>query len=127
MGVPTYGRTFTLRSPREVVIGSRVLGNGALGEFSKTEGILTYYEICDRIENHGWTKIVDKTNGPYAFKDDQWVSYDDPETVDQKGEYVKEHNFAGMAIWDMDRDDFKGSCYGVKSPLTRAAHIALLH
>ena len=70
---------------------------------------------------------MDKSTGPYAFKDDQWVSYDDPQTVDLKGVYVKKENFAGIAVWDTDRDDFKGSCYGVKSTITRAAHIALLH
>jgi hypothetical protein len=42
-----------------------------------------YHEICLNIKNNGWNKVKgDKcTVGPHAYKGNQWVGYDDLETV----------------------------------------------
>ena len=48
--------------------------------------------------------------GPYAFKDDEWVSFDDIDTIQQKTEFLKLMELGGAMIWALDLDDFKGSC-----------------
>lgn len=41
-----------------------------------------YYQICEKIQNEGWTKVSGgETAGPYAFSGDQWVSYMDVKAV----------------------------------------------
>ena len=42
-----------------------------------------YHEICLNIKNNGWTKVKGSkcTVGPHAYKGNQWVGYDDLETV----------------------------------------------
>lgn len=44
MGIPTFGRTFTLTSS-EAGVGAPTSGPGIAGQFTKEEGILAYYEV----------------------------------------------------------------------------------
>lgn len=43
-------------------------------------------QICDKIQNRGWTVVKDEEGrmGPYAYHDDQWVGFDDQETIKRK-------------------------------------------
>jgi chitinase len=34
-----------------------------------------------------------------------WVSYDDPESVAAKAQYVREHRLGGVVIWELGGDD----------------------
>jgi len=45
--------------------------------------------------------------GPYAFKGDQWVGFDDVDTIAYKSKYVKEMGLGGAMIWALDLDDFR--------------------
>lgn len=44
MGIPTFGRSFTLASS-ETGVGAPISGPGLSGQFTKEEGILAYYEV----------------------------------------------------------------------------------
>lgn len=48
LGIPFYGQTFTLKSPKENTIGSDVTGPGNPGPYTKQPGMAAYYEICYR-------------------------------------------------------------------------------
>jgi chitinase len=37
-----------------------------------------------------------------------------------KTDFAYEFNLAGIMVWSIDTDDFKGSCNGKKFPLLRA-------
>lgn len=45
--------------------------------------------------------------GPYAFKGDQWVSFDDVDIIKKKVNFIKSLNLAGGMIWALDLDDFR--------------------
>lgn len=47
MGIPAFGRSFTLASSKTGV-GAPISGPGLPGQFTKEEGILAYYEVCTR-------------------------------------------------------------------------------
>ena len=64
--------------------------------------------------------------GPYAFKGNQWVGYDDENIVRAKAQYVNEKNLGGIMFWSIDNDDFRGNCHGRPYPLIEAAKEALL-
>ena len=51
-----------------------------------------------------------KRMGPYAYGGDEWVSFDDIDTIQQKTEYVRSMGLGGAMIWALDLDDFKGTC-----------------
>lgn len=65
--------------------------------------------------------------GPYAYKDDQWVGYDDEAIARKKSEYVVKLGLGGIMFWSIDNDDFRGECHGKPFPIIEAAKEALLN
>ena len=45
IGIPTYARTFTLRSSSDSSLGALVTGGGAAGTYTREGGFLAYYEV----------------------------------------------------------------------------------
>lgn len=128
LGIPTYGRSYTLVNADATDIGSPAEAPGDKGEFTKEKGYLAYYEICKRVKDEDWTVVdVDPNSvGPYAYKDNQWVGYDDDEIARKKSRYVVENNLGGIMFWSIDNDDFRGDCHGKPFPIIEAAKEAYL-
>lgn len=122
LGVPSYGQSFTLANAQNHGLNAASSGPGQAGPISKAPGTLAYYEICDKTKRNGWTVVRDPQNkiGPYAYKDNQWVSYDDVDNIRAKAKYVKSKNLGGGMIWTVDFDDFNNSCGCGKNPLLTA-------
>ncbi|KAI5633063.1 glycosyl hydrolases family 18 domain-containing protein [Phthorimaea operculella] len=134
MGIPLYGQAFTLEN-RVGSIGEFGMGlnlpaasGGEAGEYTRAKGFLAYYEICDRIRNQGWKVVRDSQQrmGPYAFKDNQWVSFDDQEIIKKKVNFIKSLDLAGGMVWAMDLDDFRNRCGQGKHPLLNTIKDGLL-
>uniref|UniRef100_T1GUD7 Chitinase n=1 Tax=Megaselia scalaris TaxID=36166 RepID=T1GUD7_MEGSC len=113
LGVPFYGRTFTLENEANNGIGVPTLGPGNAGEYTKESGFLAYYEICTGSWNHVWSN---EQSVPYAYSGNQWVGYDNPESIRLKVEYMSSKGLAGIMIWSIETDDFLGKC-GSVNPL----------
>lgn len=129
LGIPTYGRSYTLLNEESTEIGSPTDGPGDQGDATREKGYLAYYEICQSLkEDEGWTVVQPnaKAVGPYAFKGNQWVGYDDEQIVRRKGEYVVANGLGGIMFWAIDNDDFRGACFGKPYPLIEAAKEAML-
>ena len=84
MGMPLYGQSFTLSSVSANGLNAPAPVAGQAGAFTRQAGFLSYYEICDKIRNEDWTVSHQTVMGPYAYKGNQWVSYDDPAAIRQK-------------------------------------------
>ncbi|XP_069696039.1 endochitinase-like [Periplaneta americana] len=112
VGVPTYGRTYTLAGSDNKP-GAAITGEGNPGPYTSSSGVLAYYEIC----LNQWPRQWDDTaKCPYAFQGNQWVGYDDPESVQIKMDFIKQRGYGGAMTWTVDMDDFRGVC-GSKYPL----------
>uniref|UniRef100_A0A5F4WA68 Chitinase-3-like protein 1 n=1 Tax=Callithrix jacchus TaxID=9483 RepID=A0A5F4WA68_CALJA len=125
MGIPTFGKSFTLASS-ETGVGAPVSGPGIPGRFTKEAGTLAYYEICDFLHGATVHRILGQ-QVPYATKGNQWVGYDDQESVKSKVQYLKDRQLAGAMVWALDLDDFQGSFCGrdLRFPLINAVKDAL--
>lgn len=120
LGLAAYGRTFTLVDAELNGLDSPVSGAGLAGEFTRERGSLAYYEICNRIKNKGWQrKWLTKDQVPYAHNDNQWVGYEDKQSIRIKSQYIKEKGLLGAMIWALDEDDFMNRCGEGKFPLLR--------
>uniref|UniRef100_A0A182RJC1 GH18 domain-containing protein n=1 Tax=Anopheles funestus TaxID=62324 RepID=A0A182RJC1_ANOFN len=106
VGLAAYGRTFTLRNSGSC--GTRVVATGAgrKGPFTGEAGTLAYYEVKDAFSSG---RIWDSEQCvPYAVSGDQWVSYDDPQSIRLKCEYINSEGLGGAMMWSIDQDEFQG-------------------
>lgn len=130
LGIPTYGRSYTLLNTEATEIGSPTDGPGEQGDATREKGYLAYYEICQSLKEDpaDWTVVHPNTKamGPYAFRGNQWVGYDDEEMARRKGDYVVANGLGGIMFWSIDNDDFRGMCHGKPYPLIEAAKDAML-
>ncbi|XP_045460333.1 chitinase-3-like protein 1 [Harmonia axyridis] len=111
MGLPLYGRTFTLSNPTLNGIGAPVVIGGRPGPYTQETGMLGYLEICELQQQGGWTvNWDDNTKTPYAYKGDQWIGYDNSESIRFKVQYAKDLNLGGIMIWSLETADFNGIC-----------------
>lgn len=108
-----------LENEAEHGLNAKAPGPGEAGEFTRAAGFLAYYEICDNLKNKGWTVVRDpeRRMGPYAYKGNQWVSFDDQEMIRIKSEYIRKMDLGGGMIWALDLDDFKNRCGEGRHPL----------
>jgi len=108
VGIPTYGRSFTMSGTNRKPPGVAFSSEGTSGPITQEPGILGYEEICMNIKHSGWTS-VDDPNGPYAFKNDQWVGYDTVTSARAKAAYVNANNLGGAMFWQTSTNDFNVS------------------
>ena len=80
---------------------------------------MSYYEVCIKINKNGWkVDYNDEQKVKYAYSNDQWVGYDDIETLKYKLDFAKQFNLGGIMVWSLDLDDFSGEhCNQGKYPL----------
>lgn len=125
LGVPCYGQSFTLSNAANHGLNAASSGGGQAGPFTRASGTLSYYEICNNVKKQGWTVVKNAQYGPYAYKGNQWVSYDDIETMGIKTKYIRDTKLGGTMIWALDMDDFQGTCGEGKYPLLSALNKGL--
>ena len=69
LGIPTYGRSFTLESAADASLSAKAIGVGKEGLSSATEGILGYNEICHNVLYSGWKReYLYEIGAPIAYK-----------------------------------------------------------
>ncbi|XP_059140739.1 chitinase-3-like protein 1 [Physella acuta] len=122
LGLATYGMTFTLVDEKNNGLRAPALGGGNGGRYTRQNGILAFYEICENLQHHNWTNHwIEDQQVPYTTKGDQWVGYDDVKSIRIKAErLINGYGLAGAFVWSVELDDFNGYCGGGKYPLLRA-------
>ncbi|XP_076060769.1 chitinase-3-like protein 2 [Oratosquilla oratoria] len=111
VGIPTYGHSWRLIFPGWNKVASPAVGPGIYN------GSVSYPEICKFLGN-GAQKVYDPVSKvPYAFKAQDWISYDDLQSTAAKVEWIKSNNFSGIMTWNLNCDDWRGSCSYIRFPL----------
>ncbi|KAL5291958.1 CHIA.2 family protein [Megaselia abdita] len=119
LGLAFYGRTFTLAKLANNGIGAAAPSPGHSGPFTKQPGFLGYNEIClDKTWNVVWDN---EQRVPYAYRGIQWVGYDNVQSIGEKVNYALSKNLAGVMIWSIETDDFRGDCGDGQYPLLNKA------
>jgi len=121
IGIPTYGHSYTLADANNNGVGATSYGGGEGGPYTVNWGTLGYSEICEYVQYQGWTRVWDDANKvPYAYRGNQWVGYDDIDSVTIKTQYAISKGLGGAMIWSFDTDDVRNSCGAGAIPLLKA-------
>ncbi|KAI2643596.1 carbohydrate-binding module family 18 [Xylaria nigripes] len=107
MGLGFYGRAFQLQDPGCSKPGCGFKGGATKGTCSDESGILSYREIMEITRNKKLKPVHDKEAGVkyITWNSDQWVSYDDADTFEEKKDLAKDLGLGGFLIWAIDQDD----------------------
>ncbi|CAK1593264.1 unnamed protein product [Parnassius mnemosyne] len=116
LGLPLFGRTFILEEPetKDIEFGSTpVKSEGFGGPYTKELGFMAYNEICLELTNNKnkWTRHWhDQSSTPYLRNGDRVITYDNARSLAVKVKKAMEYDLAGVMVWSIDTDDFKGLC-----------------
>ncbi|RSL86747.1 hypothetical protein CDV31_016357 [Fusarium ambrosium] len=107
MGIGFYGRSFQLADPACHKPACLFLGGAKPGPCTNNPGTLSYFEIMDIIDKYDLTPYWDKKDAVkyVTWGGDQWVSYDDKDTIKQKIEFANALGLGGLLIWAIDLDN----------------------
>ncbi|CAH1773111.1 unnamed protein product [Owenia fusiformis] len=118
VGIATYGMTFTLADANQNGVNASATGGGKKGKYTKEEGILSYFEICDYMKYGMKTVWMDEQMAPYGYHNNLWVGYDNQESITYKANNIRNRGLGGAFIWSVEMDDFNGkSCNQGRYPL----------
>lgn len=112
MGFGFYGRSFRLEDPDCSKPGCRFKGDARPGSCSSTSGIMMYYEIQALLDQDPKLKPVHDKEAAVnyvVYDKNQWVSYDNGTTFQQKLDWANDIGIGGSLIWASDTDDDKYS------------------
>ncbi|XP_064455910.1 endochitinase-like [Ornithodoros turicata] len=120
LGIPFFGRSFVLADKNQHGIDAPARPWAAIpGPYIGSGEILAYYEICTNIADGIATRVFDnETKCPYAYYDNQWVGYEDEESIGYKMDFVIREGLAGVMVFNNDMDDFQSFC-GTSNPLLK--------
>ena len=99
LGVAFYGRGFT---------GVKPVDHGLKQPYERFEGAHDYSELAAKfIGSQGFTRYWDdRAKAPYLWNSASrtFITYDDPQSITIKAQYVKEHHLGGMMFWELSED-----------------------
>lgn len=116
--VSANGHSYRLADSTNNKLRDRSIGPGTEGPYLGKQGDLSYLESCEMLKAGGWTKVWDdRQKAYYAYKSDQWISYETVESLTQKIDLAKSYQVGGLGMWNMEGDDIKNVCGGGHWPL----------
>ena len=80
VGIPLYGQTYKLSNPQNHELKASAKGYGESG----SGGSASYPQICQFLKNGAVRVFANDSLVPYAYKSDEWISYDDVTSVTLK-------------------------------------------
>ncbi|KAF5270888.1 hypothetical protein FQR65_LT05405 [Abscondita terminalis] len=126
VGIPIYGRTFTLQNTNSNNMGAPITGPGNPGPYTQEAGTMIYNEIYELLQTNQWTRKWDNVQKvPYLYKGNQWISYDDERSVALKAAYITCNDLGGAMVWSIDMDPIYVTVNG-KNPIINKIKLHLL-
>ena len=103
LGIPYYGRGYTLSNTSCTDIGCPYTGSSLPGPCTQSPGVLALREIDQIIKAKNLTsKLIHDEMVKQITWDDQWIGYDDRDTIGMKMKWGDEHCLGGPAVWSID-------------------------
>lgn len=98
IGIPFYGIKYT---------GVASTDNGGFYQDFDTGWAISYKDIAEKyLTNDSYTRhFHDVAKVPWLFDGSTFISYDDPESLNIKANYIRDRGLGGAMIWQLAQDD----------------------
>ncbi|XP_052825726.1 acidic mammalian chitinase isoform X2 [Octopus bimaculoides] len=107
VGLPTYGRTWKLKTAENHGVHAPAVGKGDPGSIIHSRGVFTYPEVCLALKN-GSNYVWDADSEvPYLYNDLLWCSFEDPRSAANKAKHFL-NKCGGVGVWTITFDDAEG-------------------
>ncbi|KAJ6217830.1 hypothetical protein RDWZM_008987 [Blomia tropicalis] len=118
VGIPTYGKRFTLISKDRNHPGAIATGSN---------GDCTYTDVCIFLRKpETIQKFDDKAMVPYAFNGNEWISYENEFSARNKAQWIVNNGFGGVMLFSLNADDYKLRCKDEIFPIHSAVRDELI-
>ncbi|KAL2880734.1 hypothetical protein SGCOL_003761 [Colletotrichum sp. CLE4] len=102
-GVAWYGRGYTLSDASCNTLGCGFKGPSKPGKCTNNAGVMSLVEIQGLIkEKNLKPRLLEGAMMKELVFDDQWIGYDDEETVAMKEKFANNYCFGGTMAWSVD-------------------------
>ncbi|KAK3208706.1 hypothetical protein GRF29_77g1643686 [Pseudopithomyces chartarum] len=109
-GVALYGRGYTLKDKKCTDLECKFKGPSKPGVCTNGDGVLSLVEIEQLIkEKNLKPKYLPEAMMKQITWDDQWIGYDDAETIKNKKAWADDQCFGGTMAWSVDFNSGGGS------------------
>jgi chitinase len=108
LGIATYGQGWS--NVNEAKLGTMGYLPSPKGIYTRKNGIYSYYEIEQLVQDFGFYKYWDGlSQTPFIYSPDKkiLITYEDTESLQKKINYVIENFLGGTFIWPIDMDNFQ--------------------
>jgi chitinase len=111
LGTAFYGRAFTATSPSCLSPGCTFESGANKGACSGEVGILIGSEIAEIIDEKNLQPVLNKAAAVkiVTFDNDQWVAYDDADTLKMKADFARSQCLGGVMVWAVSHDTKDGT------------------
>lgn len=102
IGIPTYGLTFILADMNCTSPDCADLGQS---------DDVTYSDVCVLLRNSSVHNAFDNESMvPYLYYGNNWVTYDDVNSVSIKAKWIIDNEFGGVMTFNLNSDDHSYKC-----------------
>jgi hypothetical protein len=109
-GLAYYGRGYTLSDPKCNTLNCPFKGPSKPGVCTNYAGVMSLLEIENLIKQKNLTPLLlEKSMMKQITWDDQWIGYDDADTIKLKKAWADGQCFGGTMIWSVDFNSGSGS------------------
>jgi GH18 family chitinase len=111
LGMAFYGRTFTLTVPSCNKPGCAYASGGEKLRCSGDVGVALNSEIQQLVAKSASKPEFyrDAAVKVLQYNDDQWVSYDDADTIQLRADFARSQCLGGVMVWAVSQDDMHGN------------------
>jgi chitinase len=118
LGMATYGHTFTTSGSCKPLTPGQAAPSQP---YTRQSGTLSYYEAQAILSQHSSQRMWDDhTESAYVCDQDKqiWFSFDDPQSLKVRADYLSSKGLGGAMFWSLDLDDFANG-YPLISSVTK--------
>lgn len=101
-GVAWYGRGYTVTDSSCNTLGCPFSGPSNPAKCTNSAGVMSLLEVQEKVKDGATSRLLRESAMKELVFDDQWIGYDDEETIELKRKFANNYCFGGLMAWSVD-------------------------